>query len=130
MFAVDPNPPSLGVIDCEKDRLLCSIWPASPPSLWHVQLPVAAEVGQPKPATTIHVVRLNATTTTPLDIYKVHSEKAWEKAMLLEGTYHPMDGMLAQYHLNIPLGYIVFGLNQIPSWLMMLAVSFISRSVM
>lgn len=130
MFAADPNSPSLGVIDCEKEPLLCSIWPASPPSLWHLQLPVAAEAGQPRPPTAIHTVRLNATTTTALDIFKVHSEKGWEKEPAMEGLYHPMDGKLAQYNLIVPLGYIVYGFNQVPSWLMMLGISFISRSVM
>ncbi|WEW60856.1 hypothetical protein PRK78_006344 [Emydomyces testavorans] len=130
LFATDLSSPSLGVLDCEKENLLCSIWSAGPPALWHFQIPVSPEAGQPKPPTPIHIVGLNFTTVTAQDIYKVHSEKGWKKAPAHEGAFHPMDGWLAQYGLNIPVGYVVFGLGQIPSWLMMLGVSFISRSFM
>ncbi|EEP80305.1 conserved hypothetical protein [Uncinocarpus reesii 1704] len=130
MFAADLSSPSLGVLDCEKDRVLCSIWSANPPSIWHFQIPTAPEAGQPKPATSIHDLYVNSTTVTAEDIYKIHSEKRWEKVSEHNGYFHPMDGFLAQYGLNVPIGYLAFGLSQIPSWLMMLGVSFLSRSMM
>ncbi|KAI1954551.1 hypothetical protein LOZ59_004839 [Ophidiomyces ophidiicola] len=130
LFAPDLDSPSLGFLDCEKQNLLCSIWSASLPSLWHFQIPVAAEPDQPKPATPIHTVRLNVTTVTPEYIYKVHSEKLWETAPANEGIFHPIDGLLAQYGLGLPFGYVIHGFSQIPSWAMMLGVSFLSRSFM
>ncbi|EER24914.1 hypothetical protein D8B26_007487 [Coccidioides posadasii str. Silveira] len=130
LFATDLTSPSLGVLDCEKEAILCSIWSAGAPSLWYFQIPVAPEAEQPKPATSIHTLHVNVTTVTAEDIYKVHSEKRWEKVPAYEGAFHPMDGWLAQYGLNVVIGYIVFGIGQVPSWLMMVGVSFISRSMM
>jgi len=129
LFAGDPSAPSLGYLDCEKEGVLCSMWAANPPSLWHFQIPIA-QPGQPKPSTPLHIVHVNTTAVTSEEIYKVYSEKAYEKASAYEGAFHPMDGWLVKIGLNVILGYVAFWFGKIPSWLLMIGVSFLSRSLM
>lgn len=130
LFAADTTSPSLGLLNCEKESVLCQIWSTGPIGVWHVERPLVAEAGQPKPSTPIHMVRLNATTVTAQGIYNVHAKKLWEKAVAYEGAWHPFDGWLAEYKLNVVLGYIIFGMSQIPSWVMMIGISFLSRTMM
>ncbi|PGG96685.1 hypothetical protein AJ79_09490 [Helicocarpus griseus UAMH5409] len=129
LFSTDVTSPTLGKIDCESEGILCSVLSAGPPSVWHWQVP-ARELDQPKPETAIRIVRLNSTTVDAETIYKVHSEKQWEKRQPLQGALHPVDGALAKYGLNVPLGYVLFGMGMVPSWLMMVGISFLSRTIM
>ncbi|KAK2828976.1 hypothetical protein FQN49_007214 [Arthroderma sp. PD_2] len=129
-FAAYEDSPSLGRLNCENQGLLCSIWSVSPPSLWHIQIPGSRSLGEEKPHTAIHPVRLNATTVTAEDIYKVHSEKLWEKEPELQSMFHPFNGLAAEYRLNELVGWAVYGLGMIPSWAMMVGISFLSRTMM
>lgn len=43
---------------------------------------------------------------------------------------HPTDGWLAQYNLNVPLGYVIYAVGAVPSWMFMIGISFFSRTVM
>ncbi|KAL1969545.1 hypothetical protein VTN77DRAFT_8983 [Rasamsonia byssochlamydoides] len=129
LFAADPTSPNLGYLNCEKEHILCSIWAAGAPSVWHLQLP-QVQAGEPRPAVPLHIVNLNTTAVTPETIYKIHSEKTYEKEAPYEGALHPFDGWLAQYGLNVPLGYVMYGFSLIPSWLFMIAISFFSRTIM
>ena len=128
-FGPDPTAPRLGYINCDTDAILCSVWAAGPPAIWHIQLPVPA-IDQSKPATTIHIVPLNTTTSTAQDIIEIHYAKTFEKTPVYEGAFHPFDGWLAQYGLNVPIGYILFGFSKVPSWMFMIIVSFASRTIM
>ncbi|KAL2005690.1 hypothetical protein VTN00DRAFT_10183 [Thermoascus crustaceus] len=128
LFAADRTSPNLGYLDCEEEQILCSIWSAAPPSVWHFQVPQAQAEG-PRPATPLHIVYVNSTTVTPETIHKIHSEKTYEEVPAYEGFLHPTDGWLAQYGLNVPLGYVIFAFSAIPSWLMMIAISVFSRTV-
>jgi hypothetical protein len=130
LFAADPTSPRLGYLNCEKEQITCSIWSASPAAVWHFQVPDAALAGQSRPTTPLHIVDLNITTVTSDTIYKIHSQKAYEKFSVYEGIFHPLDGVLAQYGLNVPLGYILFGFGIVPSWLFMVGISFLSRTLM
>ncbi|OJD17399.1 hypothetical protein AJ78_02529 [Emergomyces pasteurianus Ep9510] len=129
LFSADETSPSLAKLNCERNGLLCSILSAGAPSIWHWQVP-AREPGQPKPKTPIHVVGMNATTIDAETIYKIHSEKTWANKPAYDSTFHPVDGTLAKFGLNVPLGYVLYGVGMVPSWLMMVGISFISRSVM
>lgn len=73
---------------------------------------------------------MNFTEATPEDIYKIHSEKTYEKQPAYKGAFHPMDGWLVKTHLSVILGYLNFGFSMVPSWFLMIALSFISRSLM
>jgi hypothetical protein len=129
LFAADPTSPNLGYLNCESEKVLCSIWAAGPPSVWYLQLPQVQDE-EPRPAAPLHIVNLNATTVTPETIYKIHSEKTYENETPYAGALHPLDGWLAQYGLNVPLGYVMYGFSVIPSWLFMIVISFFSRSIM
>lgn len=130
LFAADLTSPSLGRLDCDQENILCSTWSTGPAAVWHVQRPVIAEAGQEKPPTPIHMVHVNVTTVTPQDIYNIHAKKTWENARLYEGAWHPMDGWLAKYKLNFIGGCIVYGLGLVPNWVMMIGISFLSRTMM
>ncbi|KAK2748831.1 hypothetical protein FQN55_003973 [Onygenales sp. PD_40] len=129
LFAADETSPSIGKLDCEKQGLLCSIMSAGPPSLWHIQVPARVS-GEPKPPTPIHIVGINTTTVNADKFYTTHSEKTWQQRKELESAFHPMDGFLAQYGLNVVIAYVVYYMAMVPSWLMMVGVSFLSRTIM
>ena len=128
-FAVDPTAPNLGYVNCDTSAILCSIWAAGPPAIWHIQLPIPA-ADQSKPATTIHIVPLNTTTSTAQEIIEIHYAKTFEKTPVYEGAFHPFDGQLAKLGLNVPLGYVLYGFSKVPSWMFMILVSFASRTIM
>jgi hypothetical protein len=78
----------------------------------------------------IHYKRLNLTTVTSQDIVDAYTGRPdiqWRK---FEGYFHPIDGFFAKYGLSVPLGYFFWALGAIPSWAMMLVVSFMTRSMM
>lgn len=129
LLAAIPGSPNLGYVNCDSDALLCSIWVAAVPSLWHFQLPSTAS-DQSKPATTLHIIPLSMNATTVQDIVKVHTEKAYSKVAPYEGAFHPIDGQLAKLGLLTPLGYVMWGFGVVPSWIFMIGISFISRNIM
>ena len=129
LFAADPNAPHLGYINCDSEAIMCGIWAAGPPAIWYIQLPVVGK-DQSTPATTIHIVSLNTTTTTAKEIVQIHTQKAYEKTPVYEGAFHPFDGWLAQFGLNTVLAYVVTVFGLIPSWAFMIIISFVSRNVM
>lgn len=129
LFAADPTAPKLGYINCDTNAILCAIWAARPPSIWHIQLPVVQK-DQSRAATTVRILKLNATTTTAKDMMNIHAQKTYQKADVYEGAFQPFDGWLAQTGLATPLGYAMFGFSLVPTWGLMLLVSFVSRSLM
>ena len=128
LFAVDPTAPHLGYLDCESERILCATWNAGPAAVWYIQLPVPA-ADQSRPVTTVHIVKLNTTTTTARDIIEIHTKKTYEKTPAHDGWFHPFDGPLAQYGVNVPLGYVFWAFSLLPSWTFMILISFISRTL-
>ena len=130
LFSADPTAPNLGYVDCDNNKVLCSTWLAGPPAVWYIQLPVS-EKGQSKAATTIHIVPLNTTTVTTQEIVAIHSKKTYaEKGTVYEGMFHPFDGVLAQFGVNMILGYLLVGFSLIPSWTFMILISFVTRNLM
>jgi hypothetical protein len=67
---------------------------------------------------------------TTQDIVKIHAEKTYLVQPEYTGAYHPVDGWLARLGLQDPLGYVVWGLGSIPSWLFMILISLFSRQLM
>lgn len=78
----------------------------------------------------MHIVYMNASTVTPQELYEIHSKKNYELVDAYEGRLHPTDSWLAQNRLNIPLGYLLYGISVIPSWAFMIGISFFSRTFM
>ncbi|KAK6832339.1 hypothetical protein P875_00010351 [Aspergillus parasiticus SU-1] len=128
LFSADPTSPNLGYLDCESNRVLCSAWAAGSPSVSYFKVP--AQVGEERPATAQYNVYFNATTVTPESLYKIHSEKTYEKRGAYEGSFHATDSWLAERGLLIPAGYVIYAFSAIPSWLFMIFISFFSRSMM
>ncbi|KAK3315370.1 hypothetical protein B0H66DRAFT_343106 [Apodospora peruviana] len=124
-FAVLPKSPHVASLNCDDQPVLCNAWSASTGALWIFDV-------LPEPAPTdIYWRRLNLTTTTSKDIVDLYTKgDKKEDFKLVEGYFHPINGQLAQYGLAVPLGYFFWALNAIPSWGMMLIVSFLSRSMM
>ena len=129
LFAVDPTAPNLAHINCDVEAILCSTWLANAPSIWHIQLPVT-QADQSRPATTIRIISLNATTTTSQEIVQIHTEKTYEKTPVYEGAFHPFDGWVAKAMLNKPIGYVLHAFSIIPSWAFMILISMGSRTIM
>ncbi|KAJ5856052.1 uncharacterized protein N7529_009996 [Penicillium soppii] len=130
LFSADPTSPHLGYLDCEANQVLCAAWSASAPSVQYYQVPKEQPAGEERALTPLRTIYLNSTTVTPETIYEIHSKKTYEKVSPYEGALHPVDGLLAKYQLNIPLGYIIWGLGAVPSWLFMIGISFFSRTMM
>ncbi|KAI4199299.1 MAG: hypothetical protein LQ350_004681 [Teloschistes chrysophthalmus] len=129
VLAADPTAPKLAMADCDKSPVLCAVWAANPPTVWHIQLPVTG-ADQSKPATTVRIIGLNTTTTTARDIVKIHTEKTYEKRPVYESALHPFNGWVAQYGLSTPLGYVMYGFANVPSWAFMIVISMGSRFLM
>ncbi|KAK4228319.1 hypothetical protein QBC38DRAFT_362081 [Podospora fimiseda] len=125
-FAQLPSSPNLGYINCDDEPVLCNSWSASTGVFW------AIDVLPPPAQTDILVKRLNLTTVTGQDIvdaYATRSADTWRK-IDNDGWFHPIHGKFATWGVAVPLGYFFWALNVIPSWVMMVGVSFLSRSMM
>ncbi|KAK3955522.1 hypothetical protein QBC32DRAFT_333364 [Pseudoneurospora amorphoporcata] len=128
-FATLPNSPHVAVLNCEEEPVLCNVWSAGASSLWVLDM-------LPQPAAVdIYWKRLNFTTVTAADLLETFDKETTEGKEaagmeLFEGALHPFDGTIAQYNLSVPIAYALHFLSIIPSWAMMLFVSFFSRTMM
>lgn len=123
------NPPNLAKIDCEVESVLCHAWAVAPPSCLHMLLPQPLP-DQSTPPTTVRSLGLNRTTITAPEIAAIHLDEKYQDKPPYEGFFHPFDGPLAQYGLQEPVGYVLWGFAKIPSWAFMITISMVSRQVM
>ncbi|KAK8107326.1 uncharacterized protein PG998_009339 [Apiospora kogelbergensis] len=123
-FALLPNAPHTGYLNCEHEPVLCNAWSVPTGTIWVFEM-----LPEPAPID-IWVKRFNLTTTTSDDIVARHSEGYKKTFALHEGTFHPFNGWWAQNNLSLPVGYVLWFFNVVPSWLLMLVLSFVSRSMM
>lgn len=124
LWSFNPTAPNLAYLNCENQPVLCNSWGAGPPSLWIM------EVSAPPAPVDVRVQRLNSTTTDVKTFTDLHATKEWKALKLHDGYFQPFDGPLAQYGVAIPLGYVFWFFNIVPSWLFMVMISFLSRSFM
>ncbi len=68
--------------------------------------------------------------TTARDIVRIHTHKKYEETDVYDGIFHPFDSHLAKYGLVKPVGYVLYAFGLVPSWLVMIVVSFVSRNLM
>lgn len=129
LLAAAPNPPSLAMLNCESEPILCHAWAVSPPQLLHMQLPQPLP-DQSTPSSTVRSIPLNRTTVTASQIAAYHIQDKYLEKTPYEGIFHPFDGPLAKYGLAIPAGYLIWGFSLIPSWAFMIGISFLSRTFM
>ncbi|KAM7206352.1 hypothetical protein V8F33_000638 [Rhypophila sp. PSN 637] len=125
-FAALKKSPHIAALDCEEYPVLCNAWSAGTGSIYVFDV-------LPEPAQTeVYWKRFNLTTVTSKDIVDLWTKgsKADLSRIEPDSWFHPLTGKLATYGLAVPLGYFFWILNVIPSWAMMLIVSFLSRSMM
>lgn len=128
-LAYAENAPHLAMLDCETDPVLCNAWAMGPPSVIHAFLPQPLP-DQSTPQTIMRSINLNRTSVTAQEIAAIHTEETYKQTPVYEGFWHPFDGPLAKVGLNVPVGYAIWGFSLIPSWMFMIGISFISRSMM
>lgn len=124
-LAALPDAPHIGYVNCEDQPILCNAWSAGAATVWLIEM-------LPEPALIdIYMKRMNMTTTTPddfVELYKTRADKS--QFYKKDGYFHPFDGELAKYGVSVPVAYVLWGLSVVPSWTMMLMVSFLSRTMM
>lgn len=129
LLASSTNAPKLATVDCEQEPVLCNMWLVSPPSIYHILLPKTL-ADQSKPATTVRYFQLNHTTINAQTIVELHTQGKYKATPPYEGYWHPFDGPLAKTGLNLPIAYVMWAFSKVPSWLPMIAISFLSRTFM
>ncbi|KAK2625838.1 hypothetical protein QTJ16_005150 [Diplocarpon rosae] len=123
-WGVNPAAPNLGYLDCENQPILCSAWSAGPPSLFFFEVSA-------KPAPVIQrSMSLNVTTTEVSTFTDLLSTQSYKSYPAYEGVFHPFDGFFARNGLAVPLGYFFWAFGAIPNWVVMIGISFLSRSFM
>lgn len=121
--SVAKSTPHMAILNCEDQKILCNSWSASAGSLWIFEmLPSPAPID-------IYVRRLNLTSTTAQTLLDLQASGSKETFKLHDGYFHPYDGFLAKNGLAVPVGYLFWAFNLVPSWGLMLVVSFVSRSL-
>lgn len=88
------------------------------------------EVGAPGSPVPIITVPLNTTTTTVSTFTDLRATKSYKEKKPYEGWFHPFDGELAQYGAAVPVGYVLWFFAVVPSWMFMIGISFLSRTIM
>lgn len=121
--------PHLAILDCETDPVVCNAWAVGPPSILYMELPYNL-ADQSTPATTVHYIPLNRTSVAATEIAALHTEEKYKEKAPYEGIFHPFDGQLAKFGLDIPFGWAVYYFGLIPSWAMMVGISFFTRTFM
>lgn len=129
LLSASSSPPNLAMLDCEAEAVLCLSWSVRPPSVLHFLLPQPL-ADQSTPATTYRGIYLNSTTVTATEIAAIHLQETYKEKEPYEGVFHPFDSFLAQNGLSMYAGYILWGFNQVPSWLFMVLISVASRTMM
>ena len=94
-----------------------------------MQVPKAQEEGE-RPETPLYVVQVNGTTITAEEMFKIYADKTYLKVPKDESFLHPTDSWVAKTGANLLLGYLFYGINLVPSWLLMITISFASRTFM
>lgn len=123
-LATKPKSPHLARINCDNEPVLCNSWMASAGGIWSFHM-------LPKPAPiNAYWKSLNLSSVTADTIVDLQAKPVEEEFRLIEGWFHPFNGPLADNNLAVPFGYALWALNAVPSWAMMLIISFFSRSFM
>lgn len=128
-LAAAPNAPSFAYLDCETEGVLCNSWSVGAPSLYHFTVPKPI-TDQSASIPTVRYQPLNRTTTTVETIKALIIDNEIGEVAPYEGIFHPFNGTLQQYGLAIPYGYTLWGFGKMPSWMPMILISFLSRTIM
>jgi len=124
LWAANPTAPHLAYLNCEDQPVLCNAWGAGPPSLWIFDI-----VAPPAPIE-CRVKPLNISTTAVKTFTDLNSVEAKKEVKIYDGLFHPFDGVFAKYHVAVPIGYLFWIFAVVPSWMFMIGISFLSRTMM
>ena len=124
LFKADPTAPHLAYVNCDHQPILCNSWATGPPSLYIMEV-----TPEPQPVT-VTLPKFNTSSVNAADLVKIHATKSWKQTAPYNGTFHPFDGEVAKYGLAEPIGWFLWVFNVLPSWMVMLLVSFVSRGWM
>lgn len=123
-FATLPKAPHTAYLNCENEDLLCNMWSAPTGTIWIFDmLPPPAEIP-------IHIHRMNLTSATSQELLDLYASGKREDLWAHEGYFHPYNGIVAKYGIGMPVAYALWFFNAVPSWAVMLVVSFASRTLM
>lgn len=114
----------MGYVNCDDQPILCNSWSSSTANLW------VFEMLPPPAAIDIYKKRLNTTTTTSADLVELKNTNKAESMTLLESRFHPFNGQFAELGVSVPIAYGLWAFNLVPSWLFMLVISMVSRTMM
>lgn len=128
-YALTYRPLHLGILDCEAEPVLCNAWMVNVPSIMYMFMPHPLW-DQTVPDAIVRYINVNRTSVSRLDLTSLLVQRQYQATEPYEGFFHPFNGPLAKFGLSIPLGYALWGFSKVPSWLFMVAVSFISRTFM
>ncbi|KAJ8608702.1 hypothetical protein MRB53_039504 [Persea americana] len=123
------NPPNLGLLNCEKEPVLCHGWATLPPQILHMQLPQPLP-DQSTPASTVRSISFNRSSVTTEEISNLVLKDKYLETKPYDSIFQPFDGLLAKLGLQLPLGYAAWGFSLIPSWVFMIGISMLSRTFM
>lgn len=129
LLSASPSAPKLAVLDCESQPILCNAWAVGPPAIYYISIPHAL-ADQSAPAPLAYYMPLNRTSVTSSEITEISTKETYKSNPPYEGLWQPFSGLIAQYNLGTPIGYVLWGFSKMPSWLPMIAISFLSRSFM
>lgn len=129
VLAAKPNAPKFAYLNCEVENILCNMWSVGAPSLYHFSIPKPM-ADQSAPVPLVRYRPLNRTSTTTETFKTLIVDNEIEKVEPYEGFFHPFNGDIHKYGLALPYAYITWGFSKMPSWLPMIAISFLSRSFM
>jgi len=129
LLSASPSAPKLAVLDCENEPILCNAWAVGPPSIYYFSIPHAL-ADQSASAPLAYYILLNRTSVTASEITAISTKETYKTTAPYEGIWHPFTGLIAQYQLGMPIGYVIWGFSKMPSWLPMILISFFSRSFM
>lgn len=114
----------MATLNCDEERVLCAAWGAGPGSLWVIDLlPPPAEIE-------IHATRLNLSRVTTDEIEKFLDPVERADFKTLATIFHPFNSKIAQLGLSVPVGYVVYYVGMVPSWMFMFGLSMLSRTLM
>lgn len=105
------------------------MWSIGPPAIYHFLIP-NPRADQPKPPTVARYIPLNRSSVTALEIAELHTKEKYKETAPYEGALHPFDGWLEKTGINLPLAYFMWAVSKVPSWLPMVLVSFLTRTMM
>ena len=116
----------MAYLNCDDQPLLCSSWLIGPAHIWAIDVvPNPEDVNIYKHR--FNVSSIDADYMTALRSDDKENDDRWTK---VESYFHPFNGQVAKLHLSMPFAWVLWFFNIFPNWLMMLIVSFVSRSMM